>query len=115
VITHAPEVLTEEVADTALGLLLVTVREFYAAEKWLRAGRWATEGDSPLTEGSLRGRSVGIAGFGRIGRAIARRIEAFGLPVSYFARRPQPVANRHYADLIAIARDVDTLIAATPT
>jgi lactate dehydrogenase-like 2-hydroxyacid dehydrogenase len=114
IVTNTPDVLTEEVADTALGLLLVTVREFYPAEKWLRDGRWARDGDYPLTA-SLRDRNVGIAGFGRIGRAIARRIEAFGLSVGYFARKPQPgVNNRYYGDLVAMARDVDTLIAALP-
>jgi lactate dehydrogenase-like 2-hydroxyacid dehydrogenase len=115
IITNTPDVLTEEVADTALGLLLVTVREFYPAEKWLRDGRWAKEGDYQLTPGSLRDRSVGIAGFGRIGKAIARRIEAFGLKVSYFGRKPQPgVRNRYYSDLVAMARDVDTLIVVMP-
>jgi len=115
VITNTPDVLTEEVADTAIGLLLCTVREFYPAEKWLREGRWAREGDYRLTAASLRDRSIGMVGFGRIGKAIARRIEAFGRPVSYFARHPQPgVANRHYSDLLAMARDVDTLIAILP-
>ena len=113
IVTNTPDVLTEEVADTALGLLLVAVREFYPAENWLREGRWARNGDYPLTA-SLRDRTVGIAGFGRIGKAIARRIEAFGLPVSYFARARQPVNNRYYGDLLAMARDVDTLIAAIP-
>ena len=84
VITNTPDVLTEEVADTALGLLLCTVREFYKAEKWLRDGRWAKEGDYRLTAASLRDRSIGIVGFGRIGKAIARRIEAFGLPGQLF-------------------------------
>jgi lactate dehydrogenase-like 2-hydroxyacid dehydrogenase len=56
-----------------------------------------------------------MVGFGRIGRAIARRLEAFGLPVSYYARNPLPgVPNKHYADLVAMARDVDTLIAILP-
>jgi lactate dehydrogenase-like 2-hydroxyacid dehydrogenase len=114
IVTNTPDVLTEEVADTALGLLLVTVRELYPAEKWLRDGRWARDGDYPLTA-SLRDRTVGIAGFGRIGKAIARRIEAFGRPVSYFARAPHlEVNNRYYGDLVAMARDVDTLIAAIP-
>ncbi len=89
IITNTPEVLTEEVADTALGLLLTTVREFYRAEKWLRDGRWAKEGDYRLTPASLRDRSVGIAGLGRIGKAIARRIDAFGVPVSYYGRSRQ--------------------------
>ena len=104
----------EEVADTTLGLLLATVREFSQAENWLRAGRWPKEGDYRLTPASLRDRSVGMVGLGRIGKAIARRLEAFGLPISYFAqqagRRPYP----HYSDLRRLARDVDTLIAILP-
>ncbi len=115
IVTNTPDVLTEEVADTALGLLLTTVRELNRAEKWLRDGRWAADGDYRLTPASLRDRSVGIAGLGRIGMAIARRVEAFGVPVSYFGRKEQPgVGYRYYADLVALARDVDTLIVVTP-
>ena len=115
IVTNTPDVLTEEVADTAIGLLLNTVREFYRAEKWLRDGRWTKEGDYRLTPASLRDRSVGIAGLGRIGKAIARRLEAFGVPVSYYGRKPQSgVPYRHYPDLVAMARDVDTLIVVTP-
>ncbi len=114
VITNTPDVLTEEVADTTLGLLLATVRELSNAERWLREGRWAREGDYRLTA-SLRDRSVGIVGFGRIGKAVARRLEAFGLPVSYFGRKPQAgVPYRYYGDLVAMARDVDTLILLIP-
>jgi lactate dehydrogenase-like 2-hydroxyacid dehydrogenase len=115
VVTNTPEVLTEEVADTTLGLLLNTVREFYRAEKYLRDGRWAREGDYRLTAASLRDRSAGIVGLGRIGKAIARRLEAFAVPVAYHGRKPQEgVAYRYYADLVAMARDVDTLIVVTP-
>ena len=115
VITNTPEVLSEEVADTAIGLLLGTIREFYGAEKWLRAGRWSTHGDYPLTAASLRDRSIGIMGMGRIGQAIARRLEAFGRPIGYWARHRQPALSyRYYSDLIAMARDVDTLIAILP-
>ena len=114
VITNTPDVLTEEVADTALGLLLCTVREFYQAEKWLRDGHWPKESEYRLTA-SLRDRKIGIAGFGRIGKAITRRLEAFGLEVSHFGRRPQAgVTNRYYNDLVAMARDVDTLILVIP-
>jgi len=114
VITNTPDVLTEEVADTALGLLLATVREFYQAEKWLRDGHWPSQLEYRLTA-SLRDRKVGIVGFGRIGKAIARRVEAFGLAVSYFGRKPQAgVSNRFYSDLVAMARDVDTLILVIP-
>jgi lactate dehydrogenase-like 2-hydroxyacid dehydrogenase len=90
------------------------VREFYDAEKWLRDGHWPKEAEYRLTA-SLRDRSIGIAGFGRIGKAIARRLQAFGLEVSYFGRKPQAgVTNRYYNDLVAMARDVDTLILVIP-
>ena len=80
VVTNTPEVLNEEVADTALGLLLCTVREFPQAERYLRAGKWK-EKSYPLTKATLRDRTVGMVGMGRIGKAIARRLEAFGVPI----------------------------------
>ena len=113
-ITNTPDVLTEEVADTALGLLLCTVREFPQAERYLRAGKWE-KGDYPLTKGTLRDRTVGIVGLGRIGKAIARRLEAFGVPVVYYGRRKQAdVSHKYYSDLTEMARDVDTLMIVTP-
>jgi lactate dehydrogenase-like 2-hydroxyacid dehydrogenase len=115
VITNTPDVLNEEVADTALGLLITTVREFYRAEEYLRAGRWAKEGDYRLTPASLRDRRVGLIGYGRIGKAIGRRLEAFGMPIAYFGRTRQPdVKHPFYDNLVAMARDVDTLIAILP-
>src|SRR5262249_30568721 len=82
IITNTPDVLTEEVADTAIGLLLGTIREFYEAERWLRQGRWSTEGDYRLTPASLRDRSIGIMGMGRIGKALRRRLEGVGRPLT---------------------------------
>lgn len=73
VVTNTPDVLTEEVADTALGLLLMTVRELSAAERWLRSGQWVAKGAYPLTRTTLRDRTVGIVGLGRIGRATSTR------------------------------------------
>jgi lactate dehydrogenase-like 2-hydroxyacid dehydrogenase len=114
VVTNTPDVLTEEVADTALGLLLMTIRELSKAEQWLRSGKWA-RAEYPFSPTSLRGRKVGLVGMGRIGQAIARRIEALGLPVSYHARTANAgIPNKHYPDLVALARDVDTLIAILP-
>jgi lactate dehydrogenase-like 2-hydroxyacid dehydrogenase len=114
VVTHTPDVLTEEVADTTLGLLLCTVRELPQAERHLRAGEWP-KGNYPLSRATLRDRSVGLLGMGRIGAAIARRLEAFGVPVAYHTRRKRPeIAYRHYAQLIDMARDVDTLIVIVP-
>ncbi len=113
-VTNTPDVLTEEVADTALGLLLCTVREFPQAERYLRAGKWR-ENDYPLTKATLRNRTVGLVGMGRIGRAIARRLEAMRVPVVYHSRRPAAgVSYRHYPKLIDMARDVGVLLVITP-
>lgn len=114
-VSNTPDVLTEEVADTALGLLINTVRELPKAEAWLRAGKWESQGGYPLTKASLRGRSVGIFGMGRIGQAIARRVEAFGLPVAYHNRRPVEGSAYVYHDtLVGLAEAVDTLISVAP-
>jgi lactate dehydrogenase-like 2-hydroxyacid dehydrogenase len=113
-VTNTPEVLTEEVADTALGLLLCTVREFPQAERYVRAGHWAKQG-FPLSKATLRNRTVGIVGMGAIGQAIARRLDAFGVPVVYHTRKPRPeLSYRHYPKLIDMARDVDTLMVIVP-
>ena len=114
VVTNTPDVLTEEVADTAVGLLLCTVRELPQAERYLRAGKWPQR-NYPLTRATLRNRTVGLVGMGRIGQAIARRLDAFGGPVAYHARKPRPeLAYRYYADLIELSRAVDTLIVIVP-
>ena len=113
-VTNTPDVLTEEVADTALGLLLCTVRELPQAERYLRAGKWV-EKDYPLTRASLRNRTVGLVGMGRIGQAIARRLEAMQVSVVYHSRRPAAgLSYRHYPQLIDMARDVDILLVITP-
>jgi lactate dehydrogenase-like 2-hydroxyacid dehydrogenase len=114
IVTNTPDVLNEEVADTALGLLLCTVREFPQAERFLRAGRWE-QGHYPLSPASLRDRTVGIVGMGRIGQAIARRLEAFRVPIVYHSRRPQAgVPYRHYPILVDMAREVDILVIMVP-
>ena len=114
IVTNTPEVLNEEVADTALGLLLCTVREFPQAERYLRTGKWL-EKPYPLSKATLRDRTVGLVGMGRIGRAIARRLDAFGVPVVYHARHPNSeVSYRHYPSLVAMAREVDVLLTILP-
>jgi lactate dehydrogenase-like 2-hydroxyacid dehydrogenase len=114
IITHTPDVLTEEVADTTIGLLLNTVRELPQAERYLRAGKWPS-GNYPLSRATLRNRTVGIVGLGRIGLAIARRLEAFGVPIVYHTRQKRPdLAYQHYPQLLDMARDVDTLVVIVP-
>ena len=106
--------LNEEVADTALGLLLCTVREFPQADRYLRAGKWVSA-QYPLTKATLRNRTVGIVGMGRIGKAIAKRLDAFGVPVVYHSRNPQAgVEYKYYPKLLDMARDVDTLMVIVP-
>jgi lactate dehydrogenase-like 2-hydroxyacid dehydrogenase len=113
VVTNTPDVLNEEVADTALGLLLCTVREFPQAERYVRAGKWP-KAQYPLAKATLRDRTVGMVGMGRIGKAIARRLEAFGVPVVYHSRNPQDVTYKYYPKLLDMARDVDTLMVIVP-
>lgn len=114
IVTNTPDVLTEEVADLALGLILATLRELPQADRYLRAGRWL-QAPYPLTRGTLRGRKAGIIGLGRIGKAVARRLEAFGVPIAYHGRNRQTdVPFAFYPDLVAMARDVDLLVSVAP-
>jgi lactate dehydrogenase-like 2-hydroxyacid dehydrogenase len=114
VVTNTPDVLTEEVADVAIGLLIATLREFIRADRYVRSGLWTTQ-KYPLSVGSLRDRKVGMVGMGRIGQAIARRLEAALVPVVYHSRNPAAgVSNRHYPNLIEMAKAVDTLVVITP-
>jgi lactate dehydrogenase-like 2-hydroxyacid dehydrogenase len=114
VVTNTPDVLTEEVADIAMGLLIATLREFVKADRYLRSGLWTTQ-QYPLSVGSLRDRKVGIVGMGRIGQAIGRRLEASLVPVVYHSRNPvTSVSYKHYPDLIEMAKAVDTLVVIVP-
>src|ERR1700753_75775 len=113
-VTNTPDVLTEEVADIAIGLLIATVREFIKADRYVRSGLWSAQ-NLPLSPGSLRDRKVGMVGMGRIGQAIARRLEASLVPVVYHTRNPAPdVSYQHYPDLIEMAKAVDTLVVIVP-
>jgi lactate dehydrogenase-like 2-hydroxyacid dehydrogenase len=113
VVSNTPDVLTDEVADLAIGLLIATVRQLPQVDRYLREGKWL-KAPYPLTT-SLRKRKVGIVGLGRIGKAVAQRIEAFGLPVVYHGRsRQADVAYRYYPSLVEMAADVDTLISVAP-
>jgi lactate dehydrogenase-like 2-hydroxyacid dehydrogenase len=90
------------------------VRELPQAERFVRAGQWAQKG-YPLSRATLRDRTVGLVGMGRIGQAIARRLAAMQVPVVYHSRRPAAdVSYRHYPKLIDMARDADVLLVITP-
>ena len=112
-VTNTPDVLTEEVADLALALLLATVRRVPQGDRYVREGRWL-KGAMALTE-SLQGRTLGIIGMGRIGRAIARRAEAFGLKIAYQGpSRKSDLAWAYYADPVELARATGMLMVACP-
>ena len=114
IVTNTPGVLDDEVADTALGLMIMTVRQLPQSERYLRAGQWTAKGAYPLSP-SLRGRTVGIFGLGRIGKAIATRVGGFGLPIAYHSRHEQvDVPYRYYSSLIDMAKAVDILIVIAP-
>lgn len=113
IVSNTPDVLNDEVADTTFGLMLCAVRQLPQADRYVRDGRWL-KAPFPLTA-SLRGRTLGILGLGRIGRTIARRAEAFGMKVIYHGRRPQDDAPYLYFPTAAgMARACDILVAITP-
>lgn len=113
IVTHTPDVLNDEVADTAIMLWLAVAKELIPAEAWARSGDWEAKGNYPLTR-SVRGRKVGILGLGRIGQTIAGMTQMFGAEVSYHTRSEKDVPYRYYGDLVEMARDVDVIFVITP-
>jgi lactate dehydrogenase-like 2-hydroxyacid dehydrogenase len=113
-ITNTPDVLTEDVADMGLVLMLALLRRIPAADRWVRDGRWVSEGAMPLSR-CARNKTLGILGLGRIGKALARRAEVLGMKVTYHGRRPQSdVSHRYYDRLVDMARDCDVLTLCLP-
>lgn len=113
VVTNTPGVLDAEVADLTVGLLLATLRRIPQADRYVRDGRWPS-GHFPLSP-TLRGRRVGIVGLGAIGKAIARRIEAFDVPIAYHGRSRQAEIAYPYHDTAAgLAAACDVVIAIVP-
>ncbi|MFN3363806.1 MAG: 2-hydroxyacid dehydrogenase [Allorhizobium sp.] len=116
VVTNTPDVLNDEVADTAIALLLNTMRQFYFAERYLRDGRWEKEGAFPLSPLSLKGRKIGLHGLGRIGMEIANRLLPFKVELAYHTRRPRTDVDFAYHDtLVGLAEAVDVLISIVPS
>lgn len=110
-VTTTPDVLTDDVADMALGLILMTLRDLGAGERIVRAGRWGKVAQPLATQ--VTGKRLGIVGLGRVGRAIAQRAQAFRMPVSYFGpREHRDSGYRYEPDLLALARDSDVLVLA---
>ncbi len=112
VVTNTPDVLNKAVAETTIGLLLALLRRIPAADEFVRSGAWEAA-SFPLGV-NLAGKKVGIAGLGRIGKEIVRRLEAFDVEISYFGRRSQPVPWRHFNSITALANHSDVLIVSCP-
>jgi lactate dehydrogenase-like 2-hydroxyacid dehydrogenase len=114
IVINAGAVNAVDVAEHAFGLLLDGARAISAGDRYVRAGLWASKGRMKLTH-RLSGRRLGILGLGSIGRAIAKRAEAFDMPVSYHNRRPRnDVPYRYVSSVLELARDADVLVAAAP-
>jgi len=109
-VTNTPDVLTEEVADMAIGLMLAAARRIPQGDAWVRTGAWSKRGGFPLTR-RVFGKRLGIVGLGRIGAAIAHRAAAFGMDIAYSARAPKAGAPyTHYATPAAMAPHLDILM-----
>ncbi len=112
-VSNTPDVLSDTVADAALGLILMTVRRFGAADRYVRAGRWEREGPFPYAR-DVSGLRVGILGLGRIGSAIATRLLGFGCAIAYHNRRRIDGSPYRYAGSpVELAESVDVLVVAT--
>lgn len=111
-VSNTPDVLTDCVADTAVGLLIDTMRQFSAADRYVRAGDWPANGNYPLTR-QVSNTRVGIIGLGRIGSAIAKRLSAFGCTIAYHNRREVTDSPYRYVNSAEqLAKDVDVLVIA---
>jgi lactate dehydrogenase-like 2-hydroxyacid dehydrogenase len=113
IVTNTPDVLNDCVADTAIALVLNTVRKFPQSEVYLRAGNWAARGPYPLTR-SVGGKTLGILGLGRIGEAIAQRALACGMKIRYHNRNRKDVDYPYDPDAVTLAANCDVLIVVTP-
>jgi lactate dehydrogenase-like 2-hydroxyacid dehydrogenase len=114
VVTHTPDVLNDDVADLAIGLMLSAARQLPAADRHVRSGQWAANGPMPLAR-KMSGARLGLVGMGRIGQAIAHRAQAFGMTVAYTARNPRAgVSHRYWRNATLLAAESDFLVVITP-
>ncbi|VAH74867.1 hypothetical protein VPH35_051068 [Triticum aestivum] len=113
-VTNTPDVLTDDVADLAVGLAIAALRKIPQADRYVRAGLWKAKGDYTLTA-RFSGKRVGIIGLGRIGLAIATRVEAFDCPVNYYQRTKKDYPNyTYYPSVVELAANSDILVVACP-
>jgi lactate dehydrogenase-like 2-hydroxyacid dehydrogenase len=113
-VAYTPDVVTDDVADLAIALMLDTLRRISAADRYVRQGLWPLKGEDKLTS-KLTGKRVGIVGLGRIGSAIAKRAEAFGCSIAYYSRSKKPdVPFSYYSNVVDLAVSSDILVLACP-
>ena len=113
IVTHTPNVLNKEVATTAVLLMLACYRELLRDDAYVRSGAWEMKGNAPLTR-SADGQTVGILGLGRIGQAIADKLEPWDAKIVYHSRSKKDLPYTYYDNLTAMAHDCDVLICITP-
>ena len=109
-VTNTPDVLTQDVADLAVGLIIAQYRGIPGADHWVKSGQWSATGAYPLQR-KVSGKRIGVVGLGRIGRAIAERLSPFGVELSYYARQPKETPGwTHINDIETLASKVDILV-----
>ncbi len=113
VVTHTPEVLNDEVADTAIMLWLAVYRQLIQADRWARQGNWEKEGSFPLSR-TVQNQKVGILGLGRIGETIAKRVKAFEAEIHYHSRSQKNNDYHFHVSPKELAENVDVLFVITP-
>ncbi|PON88427.1 Erythronate-4-phosphate dehydrogenase [Trema orientale] len=111
-VTNTPDVLTDDVADIAIGLILSVLRRISDCDRYVRDGKWKLTGDYNLTT-KFSGKTVGVLGLGRIGRAIAKRAEGFGCPIVYHSRsEKKDVKYKYYPSVVELAANCHILVVA---
>lgn len=111
-VTNTPDVLNDDVADLAIGMMIAQSRNMVAGDAWVRSGKWATGENLPLNR-KMSGSTVGIVGLGRIGRDIADRLAAFKMDIHYHARSEKETPNwTYHSDVVSLAKAVDYLVIA---
>ena len=111
-VTNTPDVLNDDVADLAVAMLLMQVREMEQASNWARSGNWKSKGEYRLNR-KLSGGRAGIVGLGRIGHEIADRLAAFKMDIHYYARSEKKTPGwTYHADPVSLAEAVDYLVIA---
>ena len=107
-VANTPDVLTDDCADLAVGMVIALARGIVRADAWARSGEW-TKASFPLQR-RVTGMKAGILGLGRIGVEVAKRLEGFGMDIAYSARSVKDAPYTYIADPVALAERCDVLI-----